>query len=174
MSEVKWIKMATDIFDNRKIRMIEALPDGDSIIVIWVKLLCLAGNINDSGLIYFTKEIPYTDQMLATQFVRPLATIQLALRTFEEYGMVEVIDDMLHISNWEKYQNTDRLQEIREQTRVRVAKYRANQKALGCNATCNATVTDCNATDIDKEKKKKKKKKRRKKRKRKKRRRKKI
>ena len=66
MNEVRWIKLAADIFDNRKIRQIEALPDGDAIIVIWLKLLCLAGTINDGGLIYFTREIPYTEEHLIT------------------------------------------------------------------------------------------------------------
>ena len=143
MADVKWIKMATNIFDNRKIRQIECLPDGDAIIVIWMKLLCLAGNINDCGMVYFTKEIPYTEQMMATQFNRPLTTVQMAMRTFEHFGMVEIINDMLHISNWEKYQNVEGMDKIREQTRLRVAKHREKQKLLDCNVT----VTQGNATD---------------------------
>ena len=143
MADIKWIKMATNIFDNRKIRQIESLPDGDAIIVIWMKLLCLAGNINDCGMIYFTKEIPYTEQMMATQFNRPIATVQMAMRTFEQFGMVEIINDMLHISNWEKYQNVEGMDKIREQTRKRVAKHREKQKML----ECNVTVTQGNATD---------------------------
>lgn len=153
MADVKWIKLATNIFDNRKIRQIECLPDGDAIIVVWLKLLCLAGNINDSGFVYFTKEIPYTDQMLATQFNMQLATIQLALKTFENFHMIEVTDNMLFISNWEKYQNVDRLSEIREQTRKRVAKHRETKRLASGNVTGNVTVTQSNATeeDIDKE-----------------------
>ena len=58
MAEIKWIKIATNVFDSKKIKQIETLPDGDTIIVIWFKLLVLAGNINDSGFIYFTKDIP--------------------------------------------------------------------------------------------------------------------
>lgn len=143
MADVKWIKMAINIFDNRKIRQIESLPDGDAIIVIWMKLLCLAGNINDCGMIYFTKEIPYTEQMLATQFNRPLTTVQMAMRTFEQFKMIEIINDMLHISNWEKYQNVEGMDKIREQTRLRVAKHREKQKML----ECNVTVTQGNATD---------------------------
>lgn len=153
MGDVKWIKIATDIFDNRKIRMIESMPDGDAIIVIWVKLLCLAGNINDKGFIYLTQEIPYTDQMLSVQFGKPLSTVQLALKTFKEFGMIEIVDDMLHISSWEKYQNVDGMEKIREQTRKRVADYRERKalesKSEVCNATCNATVTQCNALDIE-------------------------
>ena len=148
MADVKWIKITTDIFENRKIRQIEALPDGDAVIVVWLKLLCLAGQINDQGAIYFTKEIPYTEEMMATQFNRPLSTIKMALQVFQQFGMIEIESDILNISNWEKYQNTDGLERIREQTRKRVAKHRA-QKKLECNVTCNATVTESNATDID-------------------------
>ena len=149
MAEIKWIKIVTDMFDNRKIRQIECLPDGDSIIVIWMKLLCLAGQTNDNGMVYFTKDIPYTEQMLSQQFNRPLTTIQMALKTFEQFGMVELVDNILHISNWEKYQNIEGMEKIREQTRKRVAKHRANQKLLESNVTCNVTVTQSNATDKD-------------------------
>ena len=148
MAEVKWIKIVTEIFDNKKIRIIESMPEGDSIIVIWFKLLMLAGNINDGGTVYFTKDIPYTEQMLATLFNRPLTTIQLALSTFEKFQMIEIVDEIIKVSNWEKYQNIDGLEKIREQTRLRVSKYR-ERKQLECNVTRNVTVTQGNATDID-------------------------
>lgn len=159
MADVKWIKVVTDMFDNRKIKQIEQLPDGDSIIVVWVKLLCLAGNVNECGFVYFTKEIPYTEEMMATEFNRPLATIRLALKTFEQFGMIEIVNDVIHISNWEKYQNVDGMDRIREQTRKRVALYREKQKLLlekkdknDCNVTCNVTVTECNATEEERDK----------------------
>ena len=145
MAEIKWIKIVTDIFDNRKIRQIEVLPDGDTIIVIWFKLLCLAGVINDNGNIYITNEIPYTDETLATQFNRPLATIQLALRTFQSFGMVEIIDDMLKISNWENYQNVEGMDKIREQNRLRKQKQRQKEKQLLLES--HVTSRDSHATD---------------------------
>ena len=155
MSNVKWIKVMTDMFDNRKIKQIEQLPDGDSIIVIWVKLLCLAGNVNECGFVFFTKEIPYTDEMMATVFNRPVSTIRLALQTFQRF---EIINDVIKISNWENYQNVDGMDKLREQTRKRVAKYREKQKHLledkgqkDSNVTCNVTVTECNAIEEDKE-----------------------
>lgn len=149
MADVKWIKLATNIFDNRKIRQIECLPDGDAIIVVWIKLLCLAGNINDSGLVYFTKEIPYTDQMLATQFNTQLSTIQLALKTFENFHMIEVIDNMLFISNWEKYQNVDRMSEIREYNRIAKQRSREKQKLLQDVNDKSMTGQRCQGTDIE-------------------------
>lgn len=151
MADVKWIKIRTDIFDNRKIRQLEVLPEGDSIIVIWYKLLCLAGSINDGGAVYFTKDIPYTEDMLATAFCRPINTIKLALRTFEKFEMIEIFEEIIYVSNWEKYQSIEGLEKIREQTRNRVQKHRENIRKNGCNVTGNATVTLGNATDIDKE-----------------------
>lgn len=144
MADVKWIKIAVNIFDNRKIRQIECLPDGDGMIAIWLKILCLAGNINDCGMIYLTKDIPYTEQTLSVEFNRPLTLIQMALKVFQQFGMIEVTDDFIRVSNWEKYQNIEGMEKIREQTRVRVAAYR-ERKALP--EACNVTVTQCNATD---------------------------
>lgn len=150
MADIKWIKIATDIFNNKKIRLIESMPEGDSIIVIWFKLLMLAGTVNDDGNVYLTKDIPYTEQMLATLFNRPIPIIQLALTTFEKFEMIEIVNDIIHVSNWQKYQNVEGMDRIREQTRLRVSKYR-EQKKIECNVTGNVTVTECNATDIDKE-----------------------
>lgn len=145
--DVKWIRIVTDIFDNRKIRQIESLPNGDSIIVIWLKILTLAGSINDSGFVYFTKEIPYTDQLLATAFNRPLATVQFALDIFQKFEMIEVVNDMIFISNWEKYQCVEGLSKIREQNRLRKQRQREKQKALA--ESCRVTVTGRHATEIE-------------------------
>ena len=152
MADVKWIKLATNIFDNRKVRQIETLPDGNAVIVVWLKLLCLAGSINDSGMVYFTKEIPYTEQMMAAQFNMPLSTVQLAIRTFEQFGMVEIEDDILHIANWEKYQSTDRLNELREYNRLAQQKSRAKRKALQAVNDKSMTSQRCHDTDIEEDK----------------------
>lgn len=152
MTDVKWIKITTDIFNNRKIRQIEAMPEGDAIIVIWTKLLCLAGTTNDCGCVYLTQDIPYTAETLATEFHRPLNTVKLALKTFEQFGMINIVDNFLYITNWEKYQSQDKLEIIKEQTRKRVANFREKQKQISVensNVTCNADVTQCNATDIE-------------------------
>lgn len=135
MADVKWIKIAVDMFDNRKIKQIGSMPEGDSLLLMWVQLLCLAGNVNDGGFIYLTKEIPYTDEMLATQFNKPISTVRLALKTFEQFGMIEIINNMIFLSSWEKYQSTDRLATIREKDRERKRRKREAEKLLSQNST---------------------------------------
>jgi phage replisome organizer N-terminal domain protein len=153
MSEIKWIKITTDIFDDEKICLIDALPDHDAILVIWFKILALAGKHNRNGLLMMSDKVHYTDEMLATIFRRPLNTVRMALGIFEQFGMVEIIDGIIALPNWEKHQNIDGMEKIKTQTRNRVARYREKQKniALG-NVTCNVTVTQSNAAEEDRDK----------------------
>ena len=148
MSEIKWIKITTDIFDDEKIRLIDALPDHDAILVIWFKILALAGKHNRNGLLMMSDKVHYTDEMLATIFQRPLNSVRMALGVFEQFGMIEIIDGVITVPNWEQHQNIDGMERIKEQTRNRVARHREKQKniALG-NVTCNVTVTDGNALE---------------------------
>lgn len=156
MADVKWIKIVTDIFDDEKVLLIESMPEADAIIVIWFKLLCMAGKQNNSGVFLLNGRIAYTEEMFATIFRRPVSTVRLALKTFEQFGMIEIVNDTVTIPNWEKHQQMDALEASREATKSRVAKYREKQKQLTGgrnvtgNVTGNVTVTVCNADRIDK------------------------
>lgn len=130
MADVKWIKITTDIFDDEKILLIESLPDAYSIIVVWFKLLCLAGKQNNSGVFVMSNQIAYTDKMLATIFRMKETTVQLALQTFEQFGMIEIIDGVITIPNWGKHQNMDQLESKKEYMRTYMQEYRAKQKLL--------------------------------------------
>ena len=151
MSEIKWIKITTDIFDDEKIRLIDALPEHDAILVIWFKILTLAGRQGGNGLLMMNDRLHYNDEMLAAIFNRPITTIRLALQTFEQFGMIEIINGVISLPNWEKHQNVDGIEKTKEQTRKRVARYREKQKQLleNGNVTSNVTVTQSNATDIE-------------------------
>lgn len=152
MAEVKWIKITTDIFDDEKILLIESMPDAYAIITVWFKLLCMAGKQNNSG-VFVMGQIAYTDKMLATIFRMKESTVQLALHTFEQFGMIKIIDGVITIPNWEKHQSLDKMEQAKEQTRLRVAKHREKQKLLAeRNATGNVTVTQSNADRLEEDK----------------------
>jgi len=144
-SSVKWFKLMNNMFDDEKIEYIESLPDGESILIIWIKILCLASKTNNNGCLMITDEIPYTSDLLANKFKKTTVQIDYALTIMQKLGMVDIYDNIIYVSNWAKYQSVDELEKIREQTRLRVARYRENKKQIECNATCNATVAlKCN------------------------------
>ena len=129
-ASISWIKITTNIFDDEKILLIESLPEADSIIVIWFKLLTLAGKCNNDGVLMLNDKIPYTEEMLATIFRRPINTVRLALSTFEKYGMIVTLHNAITIPNWEKHQQIETFDKIKEQNKARQKAYRERQKML--------------------------------------------
>ena len=132
MADVKWIKITTDIFDDDKILMIESMPSADSIIVIWFKLLTMAGKQNNDGVFMMANKIAYTDEMLAAIFRRDVNTVRMALNIFQQFGMIEIIDNVITIPNWGKHQTLDAYEKKKQRDRERLARKRAEQKALVC------------------------------------------
>ena len=152
MADVKWIKITTDMFDNRKIRHLRRLPEGNNIVLLWVMLLTMAGRCNASGMIFLTENIPYTPKMLADELDFEENTVMLGLKCLEELNMVCTDNGFFTIAGWEEYQNIDGMAKLKEQTRQRVAKHREKKRLLEGNVTGNVTVTQSNATDIEEEK----------------------
>jgi len=147
MPEISWIKLSLGIFEDEKIKLLGKLPEGSAIINLWLRLLCLAGKCNDGGMIYLSQNIPYTDEMLSALSDIPLNTVRMAMETFTGWGMIELLGNgSILLANWEKYQNVESLERIREQTRARVAAHRERKRI---DAPCNVTETLRNATDID-------------------------
>ena len=156
MADVKWIKITTDIFDDEKILMIESMPSADSIIVIWLKLLTFAGKQNNSGVFLMSNRIAYTDEMLACIFRRDVNLVRMALRTFEQFGMIEIIENVITIPNWGKHQSLDQLESKKEYMRNYMKGYREKQKALtdgktSCKTNSKANVSQAEE-DIEEEK----------------------
>lgn len=152
MASVKWIKINVDMFDDEKIKIIQSMPEGDALLVVWIKLITLAGKTNDSGYVYIAENMPYTDEMLSVIMNKPLNTIRLALDTFIKLGMIENDVKGIYLLNFEKHQSLDKLEKIKEQNRLRAKKFRDKQKGLP-EPTNDVTlrVTQSNAIDIDKD-----------------------
>ena len=155
MADVKWIKLTTDMFDNRKIKHLRRLPDGNNIVLLWVMLLTMAGRCNAGGMIFLTENIPYTPKMLADELGFEENTVILGIEALEQLCMVVTNNGYFTIAGWGEYQNLEGLETIREQNRQRVAKHREQKRLQDCNTgnvTGNVTVTLRNATDIEEEK----------------------
>lgn len=155
-SDVKWIKIVTDIFDDEKMYAIESLPDGMQIEIVWFKILCLAGKCNQGGLLSISSKIAYTDEMLAKIFRMEVGTVKGALEVFQSLDMIEVEENAYMVSNWSKYQNQDALEAIKKQNRERQKRFRERQRekdsnvmnALENNVNCSISYSYSNNTNI--------------------------
>ena len=140
VAEVKWIKLTTDMFDNRKIKHLRRLPEGNSIVLIWVMLLTMAGRCNSGGMIFLTENIPYTPKMLANELDFEENTVKLALQALEQLNMVVTNQGFFSIAGWDEYQNIEGMDKIRESKRLAQARWRAKQKELPASSAVDSTV----------------------------------
>ena len=130
MAGISWIKLRIDMFDDEKIKIIQSMPEGDALLVIWIRLIALAGKCNANGLVLVEDEFPYSDEMLSVIFAKPLSTVRLALKTFEKFHMIETTQKGIYITNFDKHQNVEGMDRIREQNRIRKQRERERKKAL--------------------------------------------
>lgn len=151
MADVKWIKITTDMFDNRKIKHLRKLPEGNDIVLIWVMLLTMAGRCNSGGMIFLTENIPYTTKMLADELDFKESTVSLALQALEQLDMIVTCEDFFSIVGWEEHQNAGRLSEIREYNRLAQQKSRAKKKLLSAVNDMSMTSQTCHEIEEDKE-----------------------
>ena len=165
MADIKWIKLKVGMFNDDRIKVIQAMPEGDALIVIWIRMLILAGISNAEGFLMISENLPYTEDMLSTIFGKPLSVIRLALKTFETFGMIEVCNEGIFITDFAAEQG-EKMQDIREYNRIKKAesRERAKMKFLESSLTAQidgqtsvndksmtsqVQVSTCQSTDID-------------------------
>lgn len=133
MKGVEWIKLATCMCEDEKMRLINSMVDTrDSTFYVWIRLLMQAGRVNDNGLIYMRENIAYTSAMLSVIFERPVDIIEKAFKILEDFGMIEIYENsIIKITNWEKHQNIEGMNRVREKTKERVKNFRERKKSEG-------------------------------------------
>lgn len=154
MADVKWIKLKVGMFDGMSFKKIKRAKIGgesfrDKLTAVWFELMDFAGKCNHDGAFISPREIPFYELSdIATMIDRDEKELELCMAFFINEGMVSVEDDIYKLSNWASYQNTEGLDKIREQNRLRQKAWYDRQKALP-NANPNVRLTQSNATDID-------------------------
>lgn len=153
MSDIKWIKVAVDMFEDSKIDFIRSLPEGDAIIVTWIQMLAIAGKSNMGGYLMVADGIPYSEQLLSDKLRRKPTVLQFALETLTKLKMIDIEDGPYHITKWEKHQNVEGMEKVRLQTNNRVRRHRIKEKnkieTLPSNATETLHVTHGNAIELE-------------------------
>ena len=136
MAEVTWIKMMVDMFDGMSFKRVRKAKIGgerfrDKLTAVWFELMALAGRCNHDGAFIDPNGCALSDlDDIATQIDREEEELKLCMAFYLKEGMVARNGGVYSIANWAEYQNTDRLQEIREYNRLAKQKSRAKQKLL--------------------------------------------
>ena len=86
-----WLRLKKDFFKRHDIQILESKPNGKEYVLFYLKLLC--ESIDHKGMLRFSDDLPYSDEMLATITNTDTATACDALCELNKLGLIEMIDD---------------------------------------------------------------------------------
>ena len=153
-----WLKLHEHFFDRAVIKYLRKLPDGDTIVLIYLELLCIS--LSSEGFVYTDGLYPSIEEDIALMLGEELMTVKLALSALEaaklitrggeedDYFMQEY-PEMVG-SETASTRRSRALREKRKQKNVALQHDRNADAAGG-----NALATNCNTEkeiEIDKEK----------------------
>ncbi len=141
-----FIKLDINILNDTKIKLIRKMPDGDSLLVLWIGVLCLAMKSGTPGILEIGDGIPFTPEALSVDLDIPINTVRLGLSVFEQYRMIEVMEDGgIYIVNFDKHQKTEKINANAEKSKIRSQRYRDKIKMLSdgsCSSRIRHVVTE--------------------------------
>lgn len=149
MGEAKWIKILVGMFDDPKLKIINSMENRDSICYVWVRCIMLAGSCNEDGLLCINNDMPYTYEILAIEFNRPIEDITKAMEVLIKLQMIEKTPEgIFSVKNWARHQNARALEKLKKDNAARVAKWRAKKKAQSAKDK-NQIKDELNPNDND-------------------------
>lgn len=118
MEKVRWIKLSTDIFSNRKIKILLKERDGDTYFRMWIQILTIAGECNRNGGLYISDNSPFKVEDFTNIIGKSSKTFTKVLQKFVDLGMLIYKDDTYFVKNWNKYQSTEKFNKIIKSAKV--------------------------------------------------------
>ncbi len=138
-----WLKLYDSFFDNKTSKFLRKLPDGDKILLIYLKLQLKL--LKSEGVFVYEHLCENIAEEIALMIDEDVSIIKLLLAALEKTKTIEFLDE-----------NTFMLSEMQEligsegSSAARVRKYREKYKMLQCNAEVtesNEPVTNVSRRD---------------------------
>ncbi|MCD8122482.1 MAG: phage replisome organizer N-terminal domain-containing protein [Clostridiales bacterium] len=158
-----WLKLHEEFFRQPSIKYIRTLPEGEKILIIYLKLLLVS--LRTDGIIFMESLYPTMEEELALVLDENKMTVQLSLMALEKINLLErgeddselimtKLPDMIGIGS--ENASAQRVRAYRERKALEMTGEKPESVTL--KRECNTSVTDvkrlCNAEkEIEKEKK---------------------
>lgn len=150
MAEIKkyyWLKLKEDFFEEKQIKYLRKLPDGDKLVIAYLKMQLKS--LKTEGFIKYDSILPSNIEELSMILDEDINIVTLLIKALQQVGAIEILDDgsfyMIAMQDLIGKEGA---------SAERVRKFRERQKQNEIKMLpCNTNVTNCN-TEIEKEKEK--------------------
>ena len=154
-----WLKLKEDFFDDKVIKYLRKLPDGNALVIIYLKMQLKS--LKTEGFLKYDRLLPSYEEELALVLDEDINMVRFAITALIKMGVVERWeDDMLYMASMQQLIGSETA--VAERVRRHRALKSKQQEMLPCNVEVlpsNTDETKCNTEieidiEIDKEKEK--------------------
>ena len=130
-----WLKLKEDFFNDRAVKALRRLPQGDSLTIVYLKMQLIS--LKSEGIIKYEHILPDSIEELAMAMDEDENVVRLAVEALTRFGVVERWDDeTLFMAAMQQLigsetSGAERVRRHREKKKVEAAQM---PKALPCNA----------------------------------------
>lgn len=140
MASLKWVKISTTIVSDSKMITLQDSPQGKRLLLLWILLLCLAGELNQGGF-FIEENKPYTIKKFKKHVNETTNFLNYSFKIFIDLGLLGKDENTYYIVNWDKHQSEDKLEKIRENARLRQQAFRERHRAKQAEPSRDSNVT---------------------------------
>lgn len=139
-----WLKLKSDFFNQREIKKLRRLAGGETLILIYIKMLLLA--LKNQGIIVYEATEQDIYEQLALELDENIDDVKLTISFLNNHNLAEMNDEqdlILHETKVLIGSESESTKRVRKHRQKQLKMGIPNKKALHCNGD----VTKCN-TDI--------------------------
>ena len=140
-----WLKLKEDFFEEKQIKYLRKLPDGDKLVIAYLKMQLKS--LKTEGFIKYDSILPSNIEELSMILDEDINIVTLLIKALQQVGAIEILDD----GSFYMIAMQDLIgKEGASAERVRRFRERQKQNEIKM-LPCNTNVTNCN-TEKEKEK----------------------
>lgn len=145
-----WLRLKEDFFEDDRVRIIESSPDGEKILLFYLKLMLKS--IKGEGEVLKGTGIACTPQTLGAITGTAPEVVQQALELLQSLGMIELQGEKLFIPQTMQLlgsegKSTERVRRSRSRSKKNSSSEQGVTSALQCNTDVTHDLLQCN-TDV--------------------------
>ena len=86
-----WLKLKEDFFDDKQIRYLRSLPDGDKVVITYLKMQLKS--LKTAGTIRYDRILPSSEEELALLLDEDINIVKFTLKALEQINAIEILED---------------------------------------------------------------------------------
>ncbi len=86
-----WLKLKENFFDDKQIKFLRSLPDGDKVVITYLKMQLKS--LKTDGILKYDKLLPTCEEELALMLDEDINIVKLTIQALLQLNAIEILED---------------------------------------------------------------------------------